>query len=337
MAHRITQPLPPAEEILEQYPITADHRVPERRQTIQNVLAGRDKRLLMIAGPCSAYPFDTVREYADRLARLQEEIIEKMVLVLRTYIQKPRTTVGWPGPLNQPDPLAKPDLIRGIHECRRMMCDTALKLPLADEMLFTHNGPYFDDALSYLALGARSTEDMEHRYIASGLDMAVGVKNPTSGDIEIGVNGVQAVQASHTFALHKHQVETTGNPHAHLILRGGKQSSNYGPRSIALAHKLLKERKVQNPAMIVDMSHDNSLNGSGKDPALQEDVLVAVMQGIQRGREEYRNVCGFMMESNIKAGNQKIAPGMDPHISITDPCISWEDTRRILLSAADRL
>lgn len=337
MTNRIVQSLPPAEEIVQKYPITPDHRIPERRQMIQNVLAGVDKRLLMIVGPCSAYPFDTVREYADLLARLQEEIEEKILLVLRTYIQKPRTTVGWPGPLNQPDPLQPPDIIRGIHECRRMMCDTALKLPIADEMLFTHNGPYFDDALSYLALGARSAEDMEHRYIASGLDMGVGVKNPTSGDIEIGVNGVQAAQAPHTFAHHKHQVETTGNPYAHLILRGGKSSSNYGPRNIALADKLLKERRVLNPAIIVDASHDNSLNGIGKDPLLQEDVLLAVLHGIGRGREEYQTVRGFMMESNIKPGSQKIQPSMDPHISITDPCLGWGDTRRILMSAADQL
>ena len=337
MSHRIIQPLPQASEIVQRYPITPSHRVPERRRIIQDVLAGRDERLLMVVGPCSAYPFDTVREYADRLAQLQEEILEKIVLVLRTYIQKPRTTVGWPGPLNSPDPLGSPDIIRGIHECRQMMCDVAQKLPLADEMLFTHNGPYFDDALSYLALGARSAEDMEHRYIASGLDMAVGVKNPTSGDIEIGVNGVQTVQAPHTFALHQHHVESTGNPYAHLILRGGKDSSNYGPRSIALAHRFLTERSVVHPAMVIDASHDNSRNGHGKDPRLQEDVVLAVLQGVLQRREEYMNVRGFMMESNIKGGNQKIAQGMDPHISITDACLDWENTRRVILSAAERL
>ncbi|OGJ57512.1 3-deoxy-7-phosphoheptulonate synthase [Candidatus Peribacteria bacterium RIFCSPHIGHO2_01_FULL_55_13] len=337
MANRIVQPLPPAEEIVQKYPITPEHHVPERRHMIEEILAGRDKRLMVIAGLCSAYPFDTVREYADRLARLQEDIEERILLVLRTYIQKPRTTVGWPGPLNQPDPLAPPDIIRGIHECRRMMCDTALKLPIADEMLFTHNGPYFDDALSYLALGARSAEDMEHRYVASGLDVPVGVKNPTSGDIEIGVNGVLAVQAPHTFALHRNQVETTGNPYAHLILRGGRDGSNYGPRSIAKADKLLKAAKVINPAIIVDASHDNSMNGEGKDPLLQEDVLIAVMHGMIREREEYNNVRGFMVESNIKAGKQPITLGMDPHVSITDACLGWEDTRRILLDAAGKL
>ena len=337
MAHRIIQSLPAADEIVACYPITPEHRVPERRIGIQNVLAEQDKRLLMIVGPCSAYPFDTVREYADRLARLQEEIAEKVLLVLRTYIQKPRTIGGWPGPLNQPDPLAEPDIIRGIHACRSMMCDAALRLPIADEMLFTHNGPYFDDALSYLALGARSAEDMEHRFIASGLDMPVGVKNPTSGDIEVAVNGVRAVQAPHVFTHHQHQVETTGNPHAHLILRGGKDSSNYGPRSIADADRMLRDSNVVNPAMIVDASHDNSRNGNGKDPLLQEHVLEAVLLGMLNQREEYRHVRGFMMESNIKPGNQKIASGMDPHVSITDPCIGWEDTRRILLSLANRL
>lgn len=339
MAFNIIKPLPSAAEIAEQYPVTDAHRIPERRKALSDILSGTDKRLLVVVGPCSAFPFDTVREYSDLLAGLQEEIGEKIQLCLRTYIQKPRTTVGWTGPLNQPDPLGAPDIVRGIHLCRKMMCDVGQQHPLADEMLFTHNGPYFDPILCYTAIGARSGEDPEHRYIASGIDMPVGMKNPTSGDIEIGVNSVQAAQASHTFSFHKDEVTTSGNPYAHLILRGGKDSSNYGPRSIAKAHKFMTDpkRNIINPAIIVDASHDNSQNGAGKDPELQEDVIRAVMLGILRERPEYQHVRGFMMESNVLPGSQKIAPGMHPHISVTDPCLGWKDTARILREAASSL
>ena len=332
--------LPSVADIAKQYPITEEHDIAANREAVSKVLSGEDPRLLVITGPCSAYPFDTVREYSDRLAALRDEgIREKILLVLRTYIQKPRTTVGWPGPLNQPDPLVDTNIVSGIEQCRSMMCDVGKEHPLADEMLFTHNKDYFSGILSYMALGARSAEDMEHRYIASGVDMPVGVKNSTSGDIEVGVNGVQAVQASHEFAHHGDHVRSSGNQYAHLILRGGKDSSNYSPRSIAKAHHFMTDpkRNIVNPSIVVDASHDNSRNGSGKDPLLQEHVINDVIFGVTGQREEYEHVRGFMMESNIKAGAQKIAPGMDPYVSITDPCLSWEDTERILRSMAEKL
>lgn len=339
MAFNIVKSLPSAGEIAQQYPVTDAHQIPQRRQMLSNILAGLDKRLLVILGPCSASPFDTVREYSDLLARFQEEVVGTIQFCLRTYIQKPRTTVGWTGPLNQPDPLLPPDIVRGIHLCRQMMCDVGQQHPLADEMLFTHNGPYFDPVLSYTAIGARSAEDAEHRYIASGIDMPVGLKNPTSGDIEIGVNSVQAAQASHTFSYHQQEVRTSGNSDAHLILRGGKDSSNYGPKSIARAHALMTDpkRAIRNPAIIVDASHDNSQNGNGKDPTLQEHVMESVLLGILQQRPEYQHVRGFMMESNILPGSQKIVAGMNPYVSITDPCMGWEETQRILRNLAARL
>jgi len=340
MSFETITPLPSVEDIAERYPITDEQNITENREAISRVLSGEDSRLLVITGPCSAYPFDTVREYSDRLAALRDEgIREKILLVLRTYIQKPRTTVGWPGPLNQPDPMQGTDIVSGIEQCRSMMCDVGKEHPIADEMLFTHNKDYFGSALSYTALGARSAEDMEHRYIASGVNMPVGVKNSTSGDIEVGVNGVQAVQAPHEFAHHGDHVRSSGNPNAHLILRGGKDSSNYGPRSIAKAHKMMTEKKrgIVNPSIVVDASHDNSRNGTGKDPLLQEHVVNDVVLGITGDREEYEHVRGFMMESNIASGSQKISTTMDPHISITDPCLGWEDTERILRSMAEKL
>jgi len=340
MSFEMISTLPPVEEISQRYPVTPAHSIAQNRLDVSKVLSGADSRLLVITGPCSSYPFDTVREYSDRLAELRDEgIDEKILLVLRTYIQKPRTTIGWPGPLNQPDPLQDPNIAQGIEQCRAMMCDVGKEHPLADEMLFTHNKDYFGDVLSYMALGARSAEDMEHRYIASGVDMPVGVKNSTSGDIEVGVNGVQAVQASHEFAHHGEHVRSNGNSYAHLILRGGKDSSNYGPRSIAKAHELMTDpkRNIVNPSIIVDASHDNSRNGTGKDPLLQEHVLRDVLFGITAQREEYEHVRGFMIESNIRGGNQKISSDMDPYVSITDSCMSIEDTERILRDMAEKL
>ena len=327
------------DEVSQQYPVTSEHQIAERRQEVYDVISGEDARLMIVGGPCSAWPFDAVREFADRYTRLQEEVQEKLLLVMRTYIQKPRTTVGWPGPLNQPDPQGSPDIREGVIECRKMMCDVGKQLPLADEMLFTHNRGHFEPLLSYMAVGARSTLDQEHRYVASGMDPALGIKNPTSGDIEEGVQGIQCVQMPHIFELGEWETESSGNPYAHLILRGGKNDSNYSPRSIALAGALLEKAKVENPAIIVDASHNNSLNGGGKDPTLQEHVLHSVMWGVERRRPEYRNVRGFMMESFLKGGKQsdKTKPLDMEGLSITDACLSWEDTERIIKETADKL
>lgn len=339
MAIRSVQELPDPTHLTEMYPVTPSHRVGAHRTELQEILAGRDDRLMMVVGPCSAWPSEAVETYADKLARLQEDIGSQLKLVMRTYIQKPRTTLGWPGPMNMPDPLGPVDIRKGIAECRRLMVSVAGRnLAIADEMLFTHNAGYFEDALSYVALGARSAEDMEHRYIASGFDAPVGVKNTTGGDIKIGVNGVLSSQSPHQFALNNAQVETDGNPYAHLILRGGGGRSNYDPESIALADKLLAEAKVHNPAIVVDASHDNSLNGKGKDHTLQMQVIKSVLLGIADRREEYRRVKGFMLESFLRDGAQKIGPEMTRDgLSITDPCLGWDKTERLLRDAADTL
>lgn len=347
MAITTLKALPSAEQVTSQYPLEAEHDVEARRDTVRSVIERREgqrRRLLLIIGPCSAWPSDAVREYADRLSALQERVSDQVLCVLRTYLQKPRTTVGWPGPLNHPDPLSDPDLARGIIECRRLLHAVGKQLPLADEALFTHNDAHFADLLSYIALGARSAEDMEHRYVASGFDAPVGVKNPTSGDIVVGVNGVESVQASHEFAYHGHHVRTSGNEHAHLILRGGRPPNathavpNYDPTSIARAHKILLERKVKHPAILVDASHDNSVNGTGKDPTLQTHVARSILSGIRDQREEYEYVVGLMIESFLLHGSQKISPNMNMNgLSITDPCLGWERTERLVLEIADTL
>lgn len=338
MSFTTNRPLPDAAEIAHEYPVTDAHRIEEYRASIRRIIAREDKRLMMIIGPCSAWPFDAVRDYADRLAFLQEEVAEKILLVMRCYIQKPRTTVGWPGPLNQPDPEGPVDIARGIRECTKLMHDIGQYVPLADEMLFTHNADYFTRLLSYVALGARSAEDMEHRYIASGLDMPVGVKNSTGGDISIGVNGVLSVQHPHTFALHQHEVSTSGNPYAHLILRGGGGRPNYDPQSIAMAKQLLEKKQIQYPSIVIDASHDNSLNGHGKDPELQAMVVRSVIEGVRRQREEYGIVSGLMIESFKKGGKQSDKGPFDyDGLSITDPCISWEETEDMVHEAADNI
>ncbi len=331
----IEKSLPTAESIHDRYPLLPAHRVAAHRLAVSEILHGNDRRKLAVIGPCSAWPMDAVREYADRLARLQEKVASEVLLVLRTYIQKPRTVIGWAGPLNQPNPAAATDITAGIEECSRLMYDVGQQLPLADEMLFTHNADYFSQRISYLALGARSGEDMEHRYVASGMDMPVGVKHSTGGDIQAGINGVRSVQAPHVFAHHQSQVRSLGNPDAHLILRGGAGRSNYDPESIARAGKLLREQTAL-AALIVDASHDNSIGGRGKDPRLQHVVVASVMEGVRRQFADYDVVKGFMIESFIKSGKQSDKGPYDMGgLSITDPCLGWDETEDLIKRMAE--
>ncbi len=328
--------LPTPEELQSLHPVTEEHSIDAHRREIECVLSRQDSRLLVVAGPCSAFPFSTVDEYADRFAGLREELSEKLLLVQRVYIQKPRTIGGWTGPSTFPDPEKGADIRQGILSCREMMCDIAMRNPIYDEMLHIENHDSIAPVLSGVAVGARSTEDADHRSVASGAGMPVGMKNPTSGNIEIGVNSVRAAQMQRDFPYKGKHLRTKGNPYAHLILRGGTDGPNYSPHDIAQADKLLRAH-AQNPAMIIDASHDNSLNGHGKDPTLQEFVLRSVMDGIVAQRNEYEHVAGFMLESNIKGGKQGVSNEMDPHVSITDACLSWEDTERILREVAGRL
>ncbi len=335
MALIIEKSLPTAESVLERYPILPAHRVAEHRAAIAAILRGEDRRKIVIIGPCSAWPMDAVREYSDRLAHLKKDVSSEVLPVLRTYIQKPRTTIGWSGPLNQPDPAGDPDLVEGIEQCSRLMYDVGQQHPLADEMLFTHNDDYFSGRVSYLAIGARSGEDMEHRFVASSKDMPVGVKNTTSGDIQVGVNGVKSVQAPHIFAHHQSQVRSSGNRDAHLILRGGGGHANYDPQSIAHAGKLLSQQTKQ-PALIIDASHDNSVNGHGKDPRLQHIVVASVMEGVRRKFADYDVVKGFMIESFLKQGKQSDKGPFDRNgLSITDPCLGWEETEELIKRIAE--
>lgn len=341
----IVKKLPTTEEIIQNFPLSekALKQVGQDRQEVKNILAGKDDRLLLIIGPCSAWPSDAVLEYAKKLKVLSEEVKDQVKLVLRVYIQKPRTTKGWTGPVNQPDPFTAPDLEKGIAYARQLMVSVLeMGLPIADEALFTHNSKGFLELLSWVAIGARSTEDQEHRISASSIDAAVGMKNPTSGAIDIGINSVIAAQHPHVAVFDGHQVETLGNDHAHLVLRGGKSGPNYHIEHIMQAKKLMEDNNVKNPAVIIDASHDNCRINGDKVLDRQIQVVHEVVSNLIDFPELRKMVKGFMIESFLKEGNQKVDPNnpdnIDLHgLSITDPCLGWDRTESLVRELVDRL
>ena len=330
---------PTLETLAKEDPLTPRERTQVRthRKEIRAILDGSDDRLLVITGPCSAWPDAAVLEYAKRLAELRERHRDTLNIVMRVYTQKPRTTTGWAGVVVQPDPFAAPSIVKGARYARRMMRDVlALGLPIADEMLFTHKYAWLGDLLSWVAIGARSSEDHEHRVFASGLDVPVGLKNPTSGDLVVAVNSVVSAQASHTHYEQGYEVTTAGNPYAHLVLRGGKHP-NYRARHLELVRDRMSLHNATNPAVIVDASHGNATRRGIKDPMLQAKVARDVAR-LRKSNTAYRAlVRGIMLESFLAPGAQKLAECTTDTVrrdgcSITDPCISWEDTERVLAS-----
>ncbi len=294
-----------------------------------------------MVGPCSAWPKQAVLEYAEKLLALNERVKSALKIVMRVYIQKPRTTKGWTGPVNQPDPLAYPDIEAGVRYTRDMMVKVIeMGLPIADEALFTHNAKGFIELLSWVAIGARSSEDQEHRIFASALDCAVGMKNPTHGSLAIAVNSIIAAQHPHVAVFDGFEVQTHGNLFAHLVLRGDNNGPNYGVDNLAAIKAFMDNNHIQNPAVMIDASHDNCLVNGKKDYSQQSEVIFSVMNSL-RERSELRSlVKGFMIESFLQEGNQKI-DGKDPSainmcgLSITDPCLSWEKTEELLLKLAE--
>ena len=341
----IIKKIPTAEEIIQLYPLSeAGHeRIVKDRQAVRDILSGKDKRLLFIVGPCSAWPSEAVMEYATRLKKLSDEIADKIKIVMRVYIQKPRTIRGWLGPVNQTDPYAEPDIGVGAAYCREMMVKIVEKgLPIADEALFTHNAKGFAELLSWMAIGARSVEDQEHRIFASGAKCPVGMKNSTSGSIEVAVNGVVAAQHPHHAVLDGYQVETGGNEFAHLVLRGGTSGPNYSPEHVHEAAVLMNKHKVKNPAILIDVSHENCRINGAKEPSKQPVVVKEALFTMKINPEYKQFVKGFMMESFLKEGSQKLesktALTIDRGgLSITDPCVGWEATEQVLRDVAREL
>ncbi len=338
MAIKIIKKVPSPEELAADMPISNEllNKIALDRKETQDILSGRDERLLAIVGPCSAWPYEPVLEYAKRLKELEPRLNKKLKILMRVYTQKPRTTKGWNGPINQPNPCDEPDVADGIRYTRSLMLDVLkIGLPIANEALFTHDSmKFFPNLLSWMAIGARSSEDQEHRIYASSVDCPVGMKNPTSGSIEIGVNSVIAAQNSHTTIFGGYQVITSGNHYTHLVLRGGNYTGpNFGIENILKAQELMKKNLINNSAIVIDASHDNCLVNGVKDVRRQIEVVSQIVEFRKSNPIAREIVRGFMLESFLKGGKQEITSSMDMSgLSITDPCLSWEDTEEFLLN-----
>lgn len=339
----IIKKISPAEEIIQRFPLgEKEHKkIHQDRDEIKNILAGKDSRFLIVVGPCSAWPKEAVLEYAKKLKEMETKLKDQLKIVMRVYIQKPRTTKGWTGPVNQPDPFLKADVEKGIYYTREMMIKVLeLGLPIADEALFTHNAKAFVELLSWIAIGARSVEDQEHRIFASALPCAVGMKNSTTGSIKIGINAIVAAQHPHIAVLNDHEVQTHGNPYAHLVLRGGETGANYSPKHIEIAKKEMEKHGIVNPAIIIDASHDNCVRDGIKNYKNQISVIRESLENFKKNPALLKIVKGFMLESFIKEGNQKVDPAAPEKLdggglSITDPCLGWDDTEKLLLELSE--
>lgn len=344
MNYKIIKKLPPLEEVAQRYPLTLKSvkKIAQDRQEIKDILSGKDDRLLIIVGPCSAWPNTAVLNYAEKLLALNEKVKDTLKIVMRVYIQKPRTTKGWTGPVNQPDPFNEPDIEAGINYTRDMMVKIIeMGLPIADEALFTHNAKAFLELLSWIAIGARSAEDQEHRVFASAIECAVGLKNPTHGSLSIAVNSIVAAQHTHVAAFDGYEVQTYGNPYAHLVLRGGNSVPNYSIKHLEEVQTNMLLHNIENPAIIVDLSHDNCIINGKKDPRMQPDVAWEILDSIQDKPNFKKLIKGFMLESFLKEGCQKLDTANPDQVdldglSITDPCLSWEKTEEFLLKLAEK-
>ena len=334
--------LPIPMEIKEQFPVSAS--VQQMRQArleeMRAIFRGDDARLMLIIGPCSADNEDSVMEYTTRLAKMQEKVKDKLMIVPRIYTNKPRTTgEGYKGMIHQPDPEKKPDMLEGLIAIRKLHTRAVEETGLicADEMLYPDNHRYLSDILGYVAVGARSTENQQHRLTASGLGLPVGMKNPTSGDLSVMMNSIVAAQAGHTFLYRGWEVETPGNDYAHAILRGavnqhGQNLPNYHYEDLMRLYELYQEKDYKHPAVVVDCNHSNS----GKQYLEQVRISKEVLHSCRHSDEVKSIVKGLMIESYLEDGCQKIGGGVYGK-SITDPCLGWEKTERLILELADLL
>lgn len=334
--------MPSAEEIISRYPLTAEMKQLKavRDQEARDIFSGQSNRLLIIIGPCSADNEDALCDYVNRLAEVQQDLKERLLLIPRIYTNKPRTTgEGYKGILHQPDPEKAPDMEAGLIALRKMHLRALQEagLTAADEMLYPENHTYLDDVLSYVAVGARSVENQQHRLTASGLDIPVGMKNPTSGDFSVMLNSVYAAQHGHVFSYQSHEVKTEGNPYTHTVLRGavnkhGQAIPNYHYEDLIRLCGMYAERELINPGVIIDTNHSNSAKHYKEQPRIVKEVLHS-----RKVSGDIRNIVkGFMIESYIEEGCQKV----NEHIygkSITDPCLGWEESKALLYEIAERI
>ena len=341
MGMKVNNELPLPADLKAEYPLSDKLKKikQERDKEIRDIFTGKSDKFMVIIGPCSADNEDSVCEYVERLAKVNEKVSDKLMLIPRIYTNKPRTTgEGYKGMLHQPDPDKAPDLLAGIIAIRKLHIRAIEEtyLTSADEMLYPENRSYLDDILSYEAIGARSVENQQHRLTASGMDIPIGMKNPTSGDLSVMLNSIVAAQSGHRFIYRGMDVSTDGNDLAHAILRGGVDKygttiPNYNYEDIWRLSKMYKEKNLKNPAVIVDANHSNSNKQYHEQLRIVGEVLHT-----RKYNAELRNLIkGVMVESYLVEGRQDIGSHMTYGQSITDPCIGWEDTVRLIDKIAE--
>lgn len=342
MGMNFNRKMPEPAEIKKLYPLS--EKIKEikaaRDKEIAQVFTGESDKFLLIIGPCSADKDEPVMDYVHRLADIQQKVKDKILIIPRIYTNKPRTTgEGYKGMVHQPDPTKNEDIFQGVIKVRqlhtRAISETGLTC--ADEMLYPENYRYVSDLLSYVAVGARSVEDQQHRLTASGMDVPAGMKNPTSGDISVMLNSIKAAQAKHTFLYGGWEVSTDGNPYAHAILRGatnkhGQNISNYHYEDLIFLHEMYCKKNLKNMAVIVDTNHSNS----GKKYLEQIRISKEVLHSMRHSEDIHHFVKGLMIESYIEDGCQKVEDNVYGK-SITDPCLGWEKSEKLILEIADLL
>lgn len=334
--------LPVPKEIKKQYPLSPEAaKIKEQKDAeLAKIFKGESDKFVLVIGPCSADRADSVLDYINRLSLIQEEVSDKIMIVPRIYTGKPRTTgAGYKGMLHQPDPDKKPDMLEGIIAIRTLHKDAIEQSGLicADEMLYPENERYLSDLLSYIAVGARSVENQEHRLVSSSVNVPVGMKNPTSGDFSIMLNAIKAAQSGHTFLYRGWEVESKGNPLAHAILRGsvnkhGINHANYHYEDLITLHEMYCTDGFENPAVVVDTNHSNS----SKHYLEQVRIANEVLHSMRHSNDIKNMVKGFMIESYIEDGNQKVEDGVYGK-SITDPCLGWDKTKELIYTIAEQL
>jgi 3-deoxy-7-phosphoheptulonate synthase len=342
MQMKHVQELPTPEKMKEQFPVSSEiAAIKEKRdREIADIFQGKNDRFLLIVGPCSADREDAVLDYMNRLAKLQEKVKDRILMIPRVYTNKPRTKgIGYKGMLHQPDPAKGEDMLAGIISIRQLHADVVSQtgFTCAEEMLYPENHAYLDDLLSYVAVGARSVEDQQHRIVASGIGIPAGMKNPTGGDISVMMNSITAAQSPQKFIYRGWAVESAGNPLAHAILRGyvdkfGRSHPNYHYEDLQNVMEEYAKAKLENPAVIVDCNHSNSNKQYGEQIRIAKDVLYS-----RRHSNEIKSlVKGLMIESYLVDGNQQ--PGGEVYgQSITDACLGWEKSEKLILELADEL
>jgi len=340
MQMKFERKLPTAYEIKMQYPLSKEHTEAKKvfDKKVADVFKSESDKFILIIGPCSADTPDSVMEYMHRLAKVQEVVKDKILIIPRVYTNKPRTTGdGYKGMVHQPNPNEKPDMLKGIMAIRNLHTQVISETGFfcADEMLYPENYSYLSDLLSYVAVGARSVENQQHRLVSSGMDIPVGMKNPTSGDYSVMLNSIVAATHSHTFIYNGWEVETKGNPLSHAILRGyvdkhGQSFPNYHYEDLIRLYNAYEEKGVENMALIVDANHANS----NKQYLEQIRICKEILHSCRHSADIKKLVKGFMIESYLEDGAQKIGEGVFGK-SITDPCLGWEKSEKLIFDIAN--